>query len=314
MAADDLSLQIEKNETTPDLTSSTEHDGEDGRQLSLRSVSPVTVSAQKLTLKIDLCPSKLDLIGYASYKKNADKWKPQHKTILENVTADFPAGTITAILGGSGSGKTSFLNSLSQRMLKARLQSTGKITYNGDTKISGIRSAYVMQHDMLLPTLTVRETLEYAAELRLPPPVTAAERKSIVEEVILELGLKDCANTRIGNNEHKGCSGGEKRRTSLAVQLLANPSVLFLDEVTTGLDATSAFELVKTLKRLATSGRTIITTIHQPRSEIWELFSKVVLLSDGHKSSTADCASPASSISNSSASHHPLLSTRQSIL
>lgn len=111
--------------------------------------------------------------------------------------------------------------------------------------------------------------------------MTAVERQRVVEEVILELGLKECASTRIGNDVRKGCSGGEKRRTILGVQMLANPSVLFLDEVTTGLDATSAFQLVRTLKYLTTKGRTIITTIHQPRSEIWSFFDRLILLSEG---------------------------------
>jgi ABC-type multidrug transport system ATPase subunit len=138
-----------------------------------------------------------------------------------------------------------------------------------------------MQHDVLLPTLTVRETLQYAAELRLPPPTTPEERRAIVEEVLLELGLRDCADTRIGSSDQKGCSGGEKRRTSLAVQLLANPSVLFLDEVTTGLDATTALQLIGTLKQLARQGRTIVVTLHQPRSQMWDLFDNVLLLSGG---------------------------------
>ena len=99
--------------------------------------------------------------------------------------------------------------------------------------------------------LTVRETLCYAADSRLANLCNRAERESIVEEVILELGLKECASTRIGKSTRKGCSGGEKRRTSLAVQMLANPSVLSLDEVTNGLDVTSAFQLVRTLKSLA---------------------------------------------------------------
>lgn len=90
----------------------------------------------------------------------------------------------------------------------------------------------------------------------------------MVDGVILELGLKECAITRIGNYQHNGCSGGEKRRTSIGVQLLSNPSVLFLDEPTTGLDVTSAFQLVRTPKSSARKGRTVITTIQQPRSEI----------------------------------------------
>jgi len=117
--------------------------------------------------------------------------------------------------------------------------------------------------------------------MRLPPSITPNERRAIVEKVILELGLKECAATRIGNGSRKACSGGEKRRTSLGIQMLSNPAVLFLDEVTTGLDALSALQLVHTLKKLAATGRTIIATIHQPRSEIWALFDRLVLLSEG---------------------------------
>ena len=144
-----------------------------------------------------------------------------------------------------------------------------------------------MQQDILLPSLTVRETLQYSARLRLPYNTATVDRFRIVEEVILELGLKECANTRVGH-----ISGGEKRRTSIGVQMLANPSVLFLDEPTTGLDTTSAFQLVRTLKALALKGRTVVTTIHQPRGEIWDLFDSVIILSRGeaiYSGSATDC-------------------------
>ncbi|KAG9230040.1 P-loop containing nucleoside triphosphate hydrolase protein [Amylocarpus encephaloides] len=191
------------------------------------------------------------------------------------------AGTLSAIIGGSGSGKTTMLNTMAERMTSGRLSFEGSTTFNGTTGIKNVRSAYVMQQDVLLPTLTVRETLRYSADLRLPPPTTEEQRRKVVQEVILELGLKECADTRIGDNSHKGCSGGEKRRTSIGVQLLSNPSVLFLDEPTTGLDATSAFQVIRTLKNLAKRGRTIITTIHQPRSEIWGMFDGLVILTRG---------------------------------
>ena len=260
------------------------HEIDDGsyydNELSFRSVAPVDVSVDKLSVDIDLRPSLYQsVINFVKGRNTKDI--PKQKKILDDVSATMTSGTLTAILGASGSGKTTFLNILAHRMNSKRLQKTGTIRYNGNATLSSIRSAYVMQQDILLATLTARETLHYAAELRLPPPTTAAERRKIVDEVILELGLKECADTRIGDNEHKGCSGGEKRRTSLGVQLLANPSVLFLDEVTTGLDATSAHQLVRTLKQLARNGRTIITTIHQPRSEIWGLFDNLVLLTGG---------------------------------
>lgn len=170
---------------------------------------------------------------------------------------------------------------MAHRMKGSNLHITGTTSYGDHTQLSRVRSAYVMQQDVLLPRLTVRETLRYSAGLRLPPEFKKEEREKVVEEVILQLGLKECANTLIGDSQHKGCSGGEKRRVSIGVQLLANPSVLFLDEPTTGLDSTSAFQLVQTLKNLARKGRTIITTLHQPRSEIWSLFDRITLLSRG---------------------------------
>ena len=252
--------------------------GEDEvNDLSLREVTPVDVLVQSLTVAVELKPSGLKGLRLP-VRKRPEKTT---KLLLNDVSVRMPNGSLTAIIGASGSGKTSMLNVMSQRLSDSRLKQSGNTLYNGNPKLSSIRSAYVMQQDVLLPTLTVRETLQYSADLRLPPPTTAEERRSVVEEVILELGLKDCADTRIGNSEHKGCSGGEKRRTSLGVQLLSNPSVLFLDEVTTGLDAASAFQLVKTLKLLARKGRTIIITIHQPRSEIWGLFDYLVLLTGG---------------------------------
>ena len=248
--------------------------------LSFHAVSAVDVRVENLNVDIDLSPSPLtDRLTRSGRHRTEDELR--FKPILKNVNAYMPSGTVTAILGASGSGKTSVLNTLSHRIEGGRLRTNGCTLYNDNPKLSSVRSAYVMQQDVLLSTLTVRETLRYAAELRLPPPITAEERHKVVEDVILELGLKECANTRIGNSSHKGCSGGEKRRTSLAVQMLANPSLLFLDEVTTGLDASTAFQLMKTLKALARKGRTIIITIHQPRSEIWSLFDNVLLLARG---------------------------------
>ncbi len=249
--------------------------------ISFRPIDPVDVRIRDLSVQVNVSPGGIATLGRFIRRSRSSHVDVESKTILEDVSADLPSGSLTAIIGGSGSGKTSMLNVISQRMNSSRLKISGSTSYNGRADLSSIRSAYVMQQDVLLPTLTVRETLQYAADLRLPPPTTREERRRVVEEVILELGLKDCADTRIGNNVHKGCSGGEKRRTSLGVQLLANPSVLFLDEVTTGLDSSSAFQLICTLKALANKGRTIIATIHQPRSEIWDLFDHVVLLSRG---------------------------------
>ncbi|KAI0381261.1 P-loop containing nucleoside triphosphate hydrolase protein [Hypomontagnella monticulosa] len=252
--------------------------------LSLDDVESVDVQIRDLSVTVDTSPSIWEPATYPDlFRQTLGKGSsgPTTKTLLSSVNASLKPGTLTAILGGSGSGKTTLLNTVAERMFSSRLSQSGTATFNGQEGVHSVRHAYVMQQDILLPTLTVRETLRYSANLRLPPPTTKEERMRIVEEVILELGLKDCADTRIGNSQHRGCSGGEKRRTSIGVQLLANPSILFLDEPTTGLDATSAYQLVRTLKSLANKGRTIITTIHQPRSEIWDLFDNLVILSKG---------------------------------
>ena len=288
MASADISKDEAKQHSRSTSISETAHNENEiphtltnthSNQLTLSDVDPVDLQVRNLSVTVDLSPAWW---SPSRFKKHKDgEATPSTKQILHSVSASMPVGTLTAIIGGSGSGKTTMLNTISERMTSPRVSFGGKTTFNGLEGINSVRTAYVMQQDVLLPTLTVRETLRYSADLRLPPPTTQEERQRIVEEVILELGLKDCADTRIGNHQHKGCSGGEKRRTSIGVQLLSNPSVLFLDEPTTGLDATSAFQLIRTLKTLARKGRTIVTTIHQPRSEIWGMFDRLVVLTRG---------------------------------
>lgn len=254
-----------------------------GNTLSLEDVAPVDVQIRTLGVTVDTSPSIWEPGTYAGLLRNAlagAKSEPDPssfiKPLLTSVSASLVPGTLTAILGGSGSGKTTLLNTISSRIASSRLAQSGTILFNSQSSIHDVRSAYVTQTDVLLPTLTARETLRYSAALRLPTPCTAEDRMRVVEEIIMELGLKEAADTRVGS-----LSGGEKRRVSIGVQLLANPSVLFLDEPTTGLDASSAFQLVRTLKNLAAKGRTVIFTCHQPRSEIWGLFDNLILLSRG---------------------------------
>ncbi|KAJ2994375.1 hypothetical protein HDV02_001649 [Globomyces sp. JEL0801] len=162
---------------------------------------------------------------------------------------------------------------------------TGDILFDGINPKqfhSNGNCGYVQQFDYLMPHLTVRETLMYTAELRLPSTMSIIEKRQSVESVILELGLKECADTVIGDSWVKGISGGEKRRVSVGCQLLLNPSILFLDEPTTGLDAYSSHNLIETLKSLADRGRTIFITIHQPRSDIFNIFDSVILLAKGN--------------------------------
>ncbi|XP_072906752.1 ATP-binding cassette sub-family G member 8 [Hemitrygon akajei] len=202
---------------------------------------------------------------------------------LKNLNLKVRSGQMLAIIGSSGCGKTSLLDIVTCRDEGGGSKS-GKILINGSPVNKQLVKkciAHVRQDDRLLPNLTVRETLNFVAKLRLPKDFTEEQRNKRVEDVIAELRLRQCANTKVGNYLIRGVSGGERRRVSIGVQLLWNPGILILDEPTSGLDSFTAHNLVMTLSRLARGNRLILMSIHQPRSDIFHLFDLVVLLSSG---------------------------------
>lgn len=137
---------------------------------------------------------------------------------------------------------------------------------------------------MLSPTSTVIETLLFAARLRLPENIPNSVKEERAHTVLNQLGLQDVAHTRVGSVEHRGISGGEMRRVSIGIELVAAPDVLVLDEPTSGLDSVSAARLVKLLKNLAeTEKTTIIASIHQPSSALYHSFNQVCLLANGRQ-------------------------------
>jgi ABC-type multidrug transport system ATPase subunit len=205
---------------------------------------------------------------------------------LKTLTGRFGAGRLTAIMGPSGSGKTTLLNILAGRAGKGSIKNselTGEISLDGrviDPVAERSRFAYVMSEDSLFSTLTPRESLMYAARLRLPQ-LTQSERSDKVEALIKSLNISNCADTLIGDERTKGISSGERKRTAVGVELIHDPSLLLLDEPTSGLDSYTAYELVSSLKQISSSGKSIVTTIHQPRSEIFDMFDDIVFLSKG---------------------------------
>ncbi|XP_034688412.1 ABC transporter G family member 12-like isoform X2 [Vitis riparia] len=201
------------------------------------------------------------------------------RRLLHGVTGYAEPGRIMAVMGPSGSGKSTLLDSLAGRLSRNVIM-TGSVRINGQRRLHG-GIAYVTQHDVLLGTLTVKETLTYSAHLRLPTTMTKEEVNDIVEETILEMGLQNCANGFIGNWHIRGISGGEKKRLSIALEILTQPRLLFLDEPTSGLDSASAYFIIQTLKNTACNGRTVISSIHQPSSEVFALFDHLLLLSGG---------------------------------
>lgn len=234
----------------------------------------VTVSLDNITLSLKPTLFKNTIFHHKFVPKN----------LLSNVTVSFKPG-VNAIMGPSGSGKTTLLNMLTGR-------TASNIGIKGDMKLNGTSIplqflsnivSYVVQDDsVLIPTLTVRETLYYQARLRLPPS-QHNRIPGIIGEMMRKMGLSDVCNVPIGDSQTKGISGGEKRRVSIAIQLLNNTKVMLLDEPTSGLDSFTSASIVSLLEQLAISeDKTIIMTIHQPKYEIFEKFDNILLLGNGH--------------------------------
>ncbi|CAN0901808.1 ABC transporter G family member 15 [Linum grandiflorum] len=203
------------------------------------------------------------------------------KRLLNRISGYAEPGKIKAIIGPSGSGKTTLLDALTGR-LSRNVAMTGKILINGQKKeLDCSDIGYVTQENTLLGTLTVRETVTYSAHLRLPSSMTVKEIKDTAQETITSMGLQDCADRLLGNWHLRGISSGEKKRLSIALEILTMPQLLVLDEPTTGLDSAAAFFVVQTLRNIALDGSTVITSIHQPSNEVFALFDDLCLLSGG---------------------------------
>ncbi|XP_015265643.1 PREDICTED: ATP-binding cassette sub-family G member 5 [Gekko japonicus] len=211
-----------------------------------------------------------------SYHK---KWKRQ---ILKDVSFHIESGEIMGILGNSGSGKTTLLDAIAGR-LSHKSSFVGQVYVNGrELHRDQFQDcfSYVLQNDTLLSYLTIEESLTYTALLALQKHSCDFIKKK-VDAAIAELGLMHVANSVIGSRVFGGISEGERRRVSIAAQLLQDPQVMLLDEPTTGLDCMTANQIVSLLSELARKGRIVIITIHQPRSEFFQVFHKICIMSFG---------------------------------
>ena len=208
----------------------------------------------------------------------------EEKVILNSLKGILSPSTFTVILGPSGSGKTTLLNFLSGRINSNNLEMNGILKMNG-LQIESIEKysnkiAFVQQDDILLGMFTPREALRFSANIRMRASKEKKDEK--VNKLLRDLGLEKCADTRVGNELIRGVSGGERKRTSIGVELLTNPSLIFLDEPTTGLDSNTAVTIMYLLRDMADSGRTVVSVIHQPSTGIFKEFDKLILMCKGN--------------------------------
>ena len=204
------------------------------------------------------------------------------KQLLKGINGFSQPGTLTALMGSSGAGKTTLMDVIAGRKTVGRI--TGDILVNGrpkQTKSFNRLTGYVEQQDLHMGHHTVREALDFSAHIRLPASIAKAQRDAWVVEVMALVGLTNIADRLIGDAATPGLAPGQMKLVTIAVELVANPSVLFLDEPTSGLDAPSAFRIMTAVKRIANTGRSVLCTIHQPSSELFFMFDRLLLLRSG---------------------------------
>ncbi|XP_031487829.1 pleiotropic drug resistance protein 1-like [Nymphaea colorata] len=233
--------------------------------------TPLSITFDDIRYSVDM-PPEMKARGFTENKLE----------LLKGVSGAFRPGVLTALMGVTGAGKTTLMDVLAGR------KTGGYIT--GCIKISGYPkkqetfariSGYCEQNDIHSPHVTVYESLLYSAWLRLPPEVVSSTRKLFVEEIMELVELTSLREALVGLPGVSGLSLEQRKRLTIAVELVSNPSIIFMDEPTSGLDARSAAIVMRAVRNTVDTGRTVVCTIHQPSIDIFESFTELFLLKEG---------------------------------
>ncbi|KAK6779548.1 hypothetical protein RDI58_021732 [Solanum bulbocastanum] len=217
-----------------------------------------------------------------SFKDLTITLKKKHKHLMRSVTGKLMPGRISAVMGPSGAGKTTFLSAVAGKLTQCTL--SGIVLING--RAESIHSykritGFVAQDDIVHGNLTVEENLRFNARCRLAADLPKADKVLVVERVIESLGLQAVRDSLVGTVEKRGISGGQRKRVNVGMEMVMEPSLLILDEPTSGLDSSSSNLLLKALRREALEGVNICMVLHQPSYTLYKMFDDLVLLAKG---------------------------------
>eukprot|EP01134_Creolimax_fragrantissima_P004255 CFRG4255T1 len=286
----------------PKVTILSENDAEEHELSDLaesrfqgRSIRTSRIADERLStrvgqgIKFSITFENLSYGVYVNGRRKEPKW------LLKNVTGSINPRQMTALMGPSGAGKSTLLEVLAGRKREGVIE--GELLFNGKERTREMKRwfGFVEQRDSLIATITVRETLMYTARLRMKANgVHDDEDRELqterVDEVIDMLGLNSCEDVIIGDESNRGVSGGQAKRVNAGMELITNPSILFLDEPTSGLDSATSLDFVRCIKNIADRGVCVICTIHQPSSDVYALFDRLLLLVAGEVVYMGDAA------------------------
>ncbi|KAF7843397.1 ABC transporter G family member 36 [Senna tora] len=283
--ASEMESERNKKQSTLQQTSNRSNSNHQGSTESVGELATGVAPKKGMVLPFSPLAMSFDSVNY--YVDMPAEMKAQGVTedrlqLLKDVTGAFRPGVLTALMGVSGAGKTTLMDVLAGRKTGGYIE--------GDIRISGFLkkqetfariSGYCEQTDIHSPQVTIRESLVFSAFLRLPKEVSSEEKMKFVDEVMELVELDNLKDAIVGIPGITGLSTEQRKRLTIAVELVANPSIIFMDEPTSGLDARAAAIVMRTVRNTVDTGRTVVCTIHQPSIDIFEAFDELFLMKRG---------------------------------